>query len=380
MTRFFRASALFVGLYLFCNTATRAQFKEIGQAPFSPAIARQRIRTLLDQVDSSNRQQTLDTLNGWTPWFRNILDEELIAAWKRDTRQRVTLVLEPLATEPVADGVVEFSWRQRTDATLNPQYAPLLEHLMTRYPRSGDAFLSDLLAPTPPELSPVQVETVCRILLDMPDLGTWHQSALEILPRYRATADHLLAQDKRSGDQEQSYRAQVWEAELGGGTPGFGSQAPLPHRRATTTPPAPPNNSGPLLFPPPSAPPRSPAEQRSETVTVNRPPVPAPSLAANPVSQPPPAPDPPRRAPLPATPAAYQEARSGTLECMGAPVPQNAEYVFRNLPSVPIELDYDRKVWDARLVPVENQTQKLILKNKSSGPQKRCVVHWSAVP
>ncbi|HEY7388096.1 MAG TPA: hypothetical protein VH640_06280 [Bryobacteraceae bacterium] len=378
MTRLLRASALSVALYLFCNSAARAQFKEIGPAPFSPAVARQRIRTLLDQVDSSNRQRTLDTLNGWTPWFRNVLDEELIAGWKRDTRQRVALVLEPLATEPVADGVVEFSWRQRTDATLNPEHAPLLEHLMTRYPRSGDVFLSDLLAPTPPELSPVQVETVCRILLDMPDLGTWHQSALQILPRYRATTERLLAQDKQNGDQEKSYRAQVWQAELRGETPGFSSQASLPHRRATAAPPAPRNNNGPLLFPPPSASPRSPAEQRSETIAVNRPPAPSPSLAVNPV--PPPAPDPPRSAPLPAAPAAYQGPRSGTLECTGAPVPQNAEYVFRNLPPVAIELDYDRKVWDARLVPAENHTQKLILKNKSSGPQKKCVVHWSAIP
>jgi hypothetical protein len=379
MRRFFCASALLVASYCFCNTAALAQFKEIGPAPFSPAIAHQRIRTLLDQVDSSNRQQTLDTLNGWTPWFRNVLDEELIAAWKRDTRQRVTLVLEPLATEPVADGVVEFSWRQRTDAALNPEYAPLLEHLMTRYPRSGDGFLSDLLAPTPPELSPVQVQTVCRILLDMPDLGTWHRSALQILPRYRATADRLLAQDKQGSDTEKSYRAQVWQAELRRATPGLSSQAPLPHREPTTAP-APPDNNGPLLFPPPSAPPRAPAEQRSETVAVSRPPAPAPSLATNSVPQSSSAPDPPRRAPLPSAPASYQGARSGTLECTGAPVPQNAEYVFRNLPRVPIELDYDRRVWDARLVPAENQTQKLIMKNKSSGPQKKCLVHWSAVP
>jgi hypothetical protein len=251
---------------------------------------------------------------------------------------------------------------------------------MIRYPRSGDGFLSDLLAPTPPELSPVQVETVCRILLDMPDLGTWHRSALQILPRYRATTDRLLAQDKQASDTEKSYRAQVWQAELSGGTPGFRSQASLPHRGATTTPSAPPDTNGPLLFPPPSAPSHSPAEQRSETVAVSRPPAPAPSLATNSVPQSPPAPDSPRRAPLPSAPAAYQGARSGTLECTGAPVPQNAEYVFRNLPPVPIELDYDKKVWDARLAPAENQTQKLIMKNKSSGPQKKCLVHWSAVP
>ena len=71
---------------------------------------------------------------------------------------------------------------------------------------------------------------------------------------------------------------------------------------------------------------------------------------------------------------------SGTLECSGGPVPQHAEYVFRNLPLLKINLDYDQKVWQARLVPGESQTQRLILKNVSPGPQKRCVVHWSIVP
>jgi hypothetical protein len=28
----------------------------------------------------------------------------------------------------------------------------------------------------------------------------------------------------------------------------------------------------------------------------------------------------------------------------------------------------------------EGQTQRLIVRNKSSGPQKRCVVHWSVIP
>ena len=72
--------------------------------------------------------------------------------------------------------------------------------------------------------------------------------------------------------------------------------------------------------------------------------------------------------------------RSGTLESNGTPIPQNAEYVFRNLPAVKIQLDYDTKIWDARLAPGEGQTQRLIVKNKSSGPQKRCVVHWSVIP
>jgi hypothetical protein len=89
---------------------------------------------------------------------------------------------------------------------------------------------------------------------------------------------------------------------------------------------------------------------------------------------------PPRIAPDPANAPPFNGPNFGTLECAGSPVPQNAEYVFRNLPPVKLQLDYDQRIWEARLTPGENQTQRLILKNKSSGPQKRCVVHWSIVP
>ena len=71
---------------------------------------------------------------------------------------------------------------------------------------------------------------------------------------------------------------------------------------------------------------------------------------------------------------------SGTLECRGLPIPQNAEYVFRNLPPGKIELVYDTKIWEARLAPADGQSQRLILKNKASGPQKGCTVHWTASP
>jgi hypothetical protein len=93
----------------------------------------------------------------------------------------------------------------------------------------------------------------------------------------------------------------------------------------------------------------------------------------------------PAPAPLPSiqTPSAmppYNGPRSGTLESTIALIPQNGEYVFRDLPLAKLQLDYNSKVWEARLVPGEGQTQRLIVKNKSSGPQKRCVVHWSVVP
>jgi hypothetical protein len=338
--------------------AAKAQFQEIGPPPFSPAVAHQRMRALLDALEPGNSQQTIDSLNALTPWFRNVLDDELIAAWQRDSRERPMLVLEPLADAAVAAGVVEFSWRQRTDANFNPAYANVLGHLMARYPESGKMFLSDLLGPVPPQLSPVGTETVCRILLDMPDIGTWHQSALRILPRYRSTAERLLNQDRQGGDQEKSYRAQVWLAELRGETPGFANQASVARQRAAVTP-LPGAAGNPSLYPPPSAPP---------PVTAGRPPDPRPTTGAAPVSAP------------AAAPQAYNGAMSGTLQCQGSPVPQNAEYVFRDLPPLKLRLDYDQKVWEARLLPAENQTQRLILRNKSSGPQKRCVVHWSAAP
>jgi hypothetical protein len=76
----------------------------------------------------------------------------------------------------------------------------------------------------------------------------------------------------------------------------------------------------------------------------------------------------------------YSGPKSGTLTCTGAPVPQNAEYVFRDLPLLTMRLEYDTKTWDARLSPGVGQTQKLILRNKSPSPQKRCEVRWTAIP
>src|SRR5215475_620461 len=99
--------------------AAKAQFKEVGPPPFSQAVAQQKIRGLLDNVDTNNRRQTVDSLNALTPWFRNILDEELIRSWQSEKRDRLTLVLEPLADTRVAAAVVEFSWHKRTESTFN---------------------------------------------------------------------------------------------------------------------------------------------------------------------------------------------------------------------------------------------------------------------
>jgi hypothetical protein len=79
-------------------------------------------------------------------------------------------------------------------------------------------------------------------------------------------------------------------------------------------------------------------------------------------------------------PPPYSGPRSGTLACSGGPIPQNAEYVFRDLPPVHLQLEYNKKIWEAKLTPGNGQTQKLILKNVGNGPQKKCVVHWTAIP
>ena len=54
-------------LAVLANPAAEAQFKVTGPAPYTPAVARQKIRTLLEKVDSSNRKQTVDTLTGGSP-------------------------------------------------------------------------------------------------------------------------------------------------------------------------------------------------------------------------------------------------------------------------------------------------------------------------
>ena len=357
LLRIATVTGLFFAVFHLLAPAARAQFKEIGPPPFSKSVAHQRMRALLDRVEPSNRQQTIDQLNKLVPWFRDVLDDELISGWQRDGRDRLLLVMEPMADPQVAVGVVAFSWHNRTDATLNPAYGPMLASLMARYPDSGRELLSDLLAPAPPQLGALQEETICRILIDMPDIGAWNQSALQILPRYRATAERLLERDRHGPDQDKMYRAQMWLAQLRGERHGA-PEAPPPRRRAALSS-VPDDTSGPILRPSPGAVPARPA-------------VPAPPSARPP--------DPPPPASATPAPQVYNGPMSGTLECTGNPIPQNAEYVFRNLPLLKLQLDYDHKNWEARLIPGENESQRLILKNKSSGPQRRCVVHWSVIP
>src|SRR3984893_13159775 len=214
-----------------------AQFKTVGPAPYSPTVAHQKIRTLLEGMDPNNSQKTIATLSGLLSWYRNILDEEMIAAWQKDTRANVTEAIQSLADSRAASAIVEFSWRERRQTAFNLAYAPMLGNLMARFPESAKPFLDDLLAvpssKQTPDLSQPEAEAVCRILLDMPDIGTWRKSALEILPRYRRAAESLLDQDVHGSDQEKSYQALRWQADLKVDAPGNGNVQPSPRRRST---------------------------------------------------------------------------------------------------------------------------------------------------
>jgi len=216
--------ATFALLCVAGSTAS-AQFQVVGPAPVSATAARREIRTLLEKADPDNVQQTVKKLSGLTPWYRDMLDEELIAAWRRDERANLAPVIEPLADPRVAAGIVEFSWREQRQTAFTPEYAPMLGRLMERYPDSAKPFLDDLLGSIAPgqhalDLSPPQVEAVCRILLDMPDVRTWKRNALQILVHYRQDAINLLRKDLQGDDTDRRDRAPRWLADLAPATPG----------------------------------------------------------------------------------------------------------------------------------------------------------------
>jgi hypothetical protein len=368
-----------------------AQFKVVGPPPYPPTVARQKIKTLLEGADAANRAQTAATLSGLLSWYRDLIDEELIAAWQKDSRANLTELMEPLSDSRVASAVVEFSWRQRRQAVFSVTYAPMFVNLMTRFPESAQPFLNDLLGNTTasqhtPDLSQPEAETVCRILLDMPDVGTWKKSALDILPHYRRVAESLLVQDLHGSDQEKSYAAQRWLAELRSDVPGVANERvanervandPQSLRRSSTRSRPAVNDSTPTGDQTAAIAQRRASEAPVPSpAAVNSTPV-RPSLQTAPR---PPSPPTAGSSPPPYSPPLYSGPKSGTLECGGGPIPQNAEYVFRNVPLVKMQLDYDTKTWDARLAPGDGQTQKLIVRNKSSGPQKHCVVHWTVIP
>jgi hypothetical protein len=320
-------------LAVFAAAAAHAQFKEIKAAPFGPAVAHQKIRTLLENAAEANRDQTVATISDWAKWYRDIIDEELIARWKTDGRANLPLIMAPLADDRVAREVIEYSWRTDRPAAFTIAYAPMLGNLMERYPESAKPFLDDLLSAQPPELTQPEADAVCRILLDMPDIGTWKKSATLILPRYRAAADRLTKQDVDGPDQEKMYSALRWRAALNLDPPAVSARKPM--TRVSRPAPAVPQSASDAYG------------QRPHLV------LPAP---------------------------AYTGPMSGIFESTGDPIPQNGEYVFPNVPPVHLLLDFDTKHWEARLAPGEGQTQTLILRNKGKGPQKKVVVRWTVQP
>lgn len=351
-----RTSIPFAFLFVAVSVTVSAQFKEISPAPYSPVVARQKIRKLLESGDPENRQQTAETLSGLLVWYRDIVDDELIAAWKGDQRAKLPTLMPLYADSRVASAIIEFSWRQQRESTFNLTYAPMLEDLMARYPNAADPFVRDLAGSAAdggqmPDLSPSEADAVCRILLDMPDTGNWKKIALLVLPHYRSTAQNLLLQDLHGNNGEKSYRAQLWLAELRLNVPDVTTEEDAPHRK---------------LIP------------RTTAVAGSGPtgnPVPADTFSGRPhiVEQP--------SVPLTSSDAPYRAAPgSGTLKCTGDPVPPNAEYVFPGMPLGNLQIDLDGKPWDARLVPGKGQTQDLILINKSASPQKRCTVRWRVIP
>jgi hypothetical protein len=204
----FRLVALFIG----ASAIASAQLVQTPTAPDTDAEARQRIRTLLAKVSPDDRQQTVATLSDMLTSYRNLLDDELIAAWRGDGRANLPEVIISLADARVASAIIEYSWRDQREATFNLAYAPMLGNLMASYSDSAKPFLRDLLGITgnPPDLSQAETEAVCRILIDMPDTGAWRQNGQQILRRYRMVALKLLSQDMHSNDSQKVSRAQFW--------------------------------------------------------------------------------------------------------------------------------------------------------------------------
>jgi hypothetical protein len=370
----YRRMGFACAFFAICMTAS-AQFKETPPAPYTTEVARQKIRTLIGNTDPDSRKQTVATLSGLLVWYRDRVDDELIAAWKGDARANVPALMGPLADAHVASSIVEFSWREQRAAAFSPAYVPMLIDLMSRYPASADPVIRDLLGPSGggqiPSLSQQEADAVCRILLDMPDTGNWKKLALQILPHYRLTVQNLLAQDIRGNNQEKATRAQYWMSDLKLYPPVVAGDQPKPPRGKPSPPPQTTSTmiSGrPHIVEQPSG--SSPSSTQQLTSSSPQ----ASSLQTGSSAY----------VPQPFTPAPYNlpysGPKSGTLKCNGGPIPPNAEYVFHDMPPGNIQVDVDGKPFDARLAPGPGQTQDLILTNKGSSAQKKCIVRWSLMP
>lgn len=316
MTTPLRTSALAL-LLLSIGAAANAQFKTVGPAPYTPAVARQRIRALLAKIAPANEKQTIATLSGLLVWYRDITDDELIAAWKKDAgRENLSSAITELADARVATAVVDFSWREKRDAAFLLDFAPMFGNRMLRFPDSAKPFVDDLLAATAPGAAPLALSeqgqfTVCRILIDMPDVGNWNKTTLQVLPHYREPAETLLQADEAEGNRDKRDRALTLTAAL---------------------------------------------------------------KAADAASRP------AQRTSLRSSLSGPDNATQGTLVCNGNPVPPDGEVVFRNVPAANRRFDYDRKIWTVRLEPGQGDTVNFVLRNKSSKTQRGCTVRWTVVP
>jgi hypothetical protein len=176
------------------------------------------MRRQIEKVNASNLQQIINSLSRLSAWYRDVLDEELIAAWKKDGRSNLPDLVKSFADAPLATAIVDFSWRQQRSATFMPDYEPMLEMLIGHYGDSAKPVFDDLLgsiaAGRPLELSPPEAETLCRILLNLPDIRDFRANALRILPHYIQVTKRLLDSDLASEDRETRYRASRWIADL----------------------------------------------------------------------------------------------------------------------------------------------------------------------
>lgn len=155
-----------------------AQFQIVGPAPVSAAVARQRIRALLENVSAANLQETNKQLNSLINWYRELLDDEIVAAWQREGRSNLPPLVETWADARIAAGIVDYSWRQQRAATFVPAYEHMLGLLMTRYPDTTKNLFVDLLGQDGRprvDLPQTEAETVCRILLDLPDIRDFRE-------------------------------------------------------------------------------------------------------------------------------------------------------------------------------------------------------------
>ena len=340
------------------SVTARAQFRETAPPPYTAAVARVKIRTLLENATPDNRKQTADTLSGLLVWYRDIADDELIAAWKGDARGNVAGLIAPLADARVASAIIQFSWVEQRQATFNLTYAPVLGDLLARYQASAGPFLQDLQTPAVAggpmsQLTQAEADAVCRILLDMPDTGNWRKIALQTFPHFRPTVQNLLLQDLHGSDQEKVYRAQSWLTDLRWNAPGITTEQQRPRRALPPpTPVAAPIPGGNQIT-------SNGSSQRPHIVDQQASSFNYTGIGAG---------------------STYSGPASGTLKCSGGAILPDGEYVFPGMPPGNIQVDVGGKPWDARLVPGKGQTQDLILRNKGTGPQKGCTVRWHSIP